>query len=148
MESEFLFLLAFLVFVWLPVTVVFLRNHRPAAVKVGKTKAYRLNRRYRRHFMPGERKMQEQACRLLSEIDDALKFNQRIQSDRKSSLKAQKRVKFRFDPPERILRVIRWFYLCVLGVTAILWGFSVSQFLDPFNGFQFLEVLVPLTVIF
>lgn len=66
----------------------------------------------------------------------------------KSSLKAQKRVTFRLDPPERFLRIICWIYLCVLGVTAILWGFSVSQYLDPFNGFQFLEVLVPLTVIF
>lgn len=89
MEAEFLFLLAFLVFVWLPVTIVFLRNHRPAAVKAGKTKAYRLNRHYRRYFNPVERKMQEQACRLLSEINDALKYNQRIRVDRKSSLKTQ-----------------------------------------------------------
>ncbi len=79
MGPEFIFLLAFLVLVWLPVTIVFLRQRRPIAVKAGKKKAYRLNRRYRRYFKPTERKMQDQACRLLSEIDDAL---QRIE-DRK-----------------------------------------------------------------
>jgi hypothetical protein len=89
MEPQFLILLGFLVFVWLPVTIVFLRRYRPAPVKAGKKEAYRLNRRYRRYFKPAERKMQEQACRLLSEINDALKYNQRIQTDRKSSLKSQ-----------------------------------------------------------
>jgi polyferredoxin len=66
----------------------------------------------------------------------------------KSSLKAQRRVKFSFDPPERILRIIRWIYLGILVITAILWGFSVSQFFDPFNGFQFMDELVLFTVIF
>jgi hypothetical protein len=89
MGPEFLILLAFLILVWLPVTVIFLRQQRPAAVRAGKKQAYRSNRRYRRYFKPAERKMQEQACRLLSEINDAVKHNQRIQSDRKSSLKAQ-----------------------------------------------------------
>jgi hypothetical protein len=89
MEAEFLVLLAFLVFVWLPVTAVFVRNQRPGPVKVGKKKAYNLNRHYRRYFKPTERKMQDQACRLLSEINDALKHNQRIQSERKSNLSAQ-----------------------------------------------------------
>jgi hypothetical protein len=89
MGPEFILLLAFLVLVWLPVTIVFLRQHRPVAVKAGKKKAYRLNRRYRGYFKPTERKMQDQACRLLSEIDDALRFNKRIQNDRKSSLQAQ-----------------------------------------------------------
>ena len=89
MGPEFIFLLAFLVLVWLPVTIVFLRQRRPVAVKAGKKKAYRLNRRYRRYFKPTERKMQDQACRLLSEIDDALRYNKRIQTDRKSNLQAQ-----------------------------------------------------------
>ncbi|MFX1507069.1 MAG: 4Fe-4S binding protein [Promethearchaeota archaeon] len=66
----------------------------------------------------------------------------------KSNLKAQKRVKYRFDPPEGILRAMRWSYLCILGLTAFFWGFSVSQFLDPFNGFQFMEELALFTVIF
>lgn len=83
MEAEFFVLLAFLIFVWLPVTFVFLRNQRPPTVKD------RLNRRYRRYFKASERKMQDQACRLLSEISDALKYNQRIQSDRKASVNAQ-----------------------------------------------------------
>jgi polyferredoxin len=69
----------------------------------------------------------------------------------KSSLKEQKRVKFRFDPPEKILRIIRWIYFGVLVVTAILWGLSVLPFLDPFTGFQFLKGfsdLVLFTVVF
>ncbi len=69
----------------------------------------------------------------------------------KSSLKEQKKVKFRFDPPEKILRIIRWIYFGILGVTAILWGLSVSPFLDPFTGFQLIKGfsdLVLITVIF
>jgi polyferredoxin len=66
----------------------------------------------------------------------------------KSNLKEQKRVKYSFDPPEEILRIIRWIYLGILGVTAIVWGFSVSQHLDPFNGFQYMEELALFTVIF
>jgi hypothetical protein len=89
MGLEFLLLLIFLVFVCLPVITVTLVKHRPVAVKSGKKAAYRQNRRYRRYFRPAERKMQEQACRLLMEISDALDSNPRIQVDRKSSLKAQ-----------------------------------------------------------
>ncbi|UCG01539.1 MAG: 4Fe-4S binding protein [Candidatus Heimdallarchaeota archaeon] len=66
----------------------------------------------------------------------------------KSNLKAQKKVKYSFDPPERSLRITRWIYLGILGLTALLLGFSVSQFLDPFNGFQFMEELALFTVIF
>ncbi|MFX1285065.1 MAG: 4Fe-4S binding protein [Promethearchaeota archaeon] len=65
----------------------------------------------------------------------------------KLSLKEQKKVKFNFDPPEKILRIIRWIYLGVLGVTAILWGLSVSPFLDPFTGFQFLTRSSDLVII-
>jgi hypothetical protein len=89
MEAELLVLLAFLVFVWLPVTVVFLRNQRPDPHKVGKKNVYKINKRYRRYFKAPERKLQDQACRLLSEIGDALNHNQRIQTDRKSNLKEQ-----------------------------------------------------------
>jgi hypothetical protein len=89
MESEFLVLLVFLVIVWIPVTFVFLSRRHPVDVKVSQKRASRPNRRYRRYFKPAERKMRDQACRLISEIGEALKHNQRIQSERKTRLKAQ-----------------------------------------------------------
>jgi len=89
MESEFLVLLVFLVIVWIPVTFVFLSRRHPVDVQVSRKRASRPNRRYGRYFKPAERKMRDQACRLISEIGEALKHNQRIQSERKTRLKAQ-----------------------------------------------------------
>ena len=66
----------------------------------------------------------------------------------KSSLKAQKKVKYRFDPPEKIIGIIRWGYFGVFGIAAFFIGFSLSQHLDPFNGFQFMDELALLTMIF
>lgn len=85
------------------------------------------------------------ACPLgsMQELASKIKF--------KSSLKEQRRVKFRFDPPEKTIRIIRWIYFGVLGVTAIIWGLAVSQFLDPFTGFQLVigfSDLVLFTIVF
>jgi polyferredoxin len=66
----------------------------------------------------------------------------------KSSLKAQRKVKYSFDPPEKIIGIIRWGYFGLFGITAIIGGFSLSQHLDPFNGFQFMEELAFFTIIF
>jgi hypothetical protein len=41
----------------------------------------------------------------------------------------------------RILSIIRWIYAGIFGITVLIWGFSLSQHLDPFNGFQFMEEL-------
>lgn len=89
MESEFLILLIFLVIVWIPVTFVFLIRHRPVESGVRQIRVSRPPRQYRRYFKPAERKMRDQACRLFSEIGEALKHNQRIQPDRKTRLKTQ-----------------------------------------------------------
>ena len=88
MEAEILFLLGFIAFIWIPVTIVFLRRHHPPNVTTG-NRIVQVSRRHRKYFKPAERKMHDQACRLLSEINEALRHNQRIHSDSKSSLKAQ-----------------------------------------------------------
>ena len=66
----------------------------------------------------------------------------------KSTVKQQRKVKYSFDPSDRLLHSIRWIYLVILGITALLFGFSVSQHLDPFNGFQFMEAIAIFTVFF
>jgi len=65
----------------------------------------------------------------------------------KSTVKQQKKVKYSFDPSNKLLHRIRWVYLMILGITAFIMGFSISQHLDPFNGFLFMEELALFTLI-
>ncbi len=57
----------------------------------------------------------------------------------KSNIKDQKQVKLQIKPSERILSSIRWIYMFLFIIIALVWGLIISELMNLFIAFQFFQ---------